>query len=54
MLEKSLGLLFFLKKPSPPRKGANLVFLRITVDGIPKDLSPKRKLGKKSLEQQSC
>ena len=42
MLEKSLGLLFFLKKPSPYRKGPWLIFLRITVDGIPKELSLKR------------
>jgi integrase len=42
MLEKSLGLLFFLRNPSPPRKGPKLLFLRITVDGIPKELSLKR------------
>ena len=42
MLEKSLGLLFFLRKPSPYRKGPKLVFLRITIDGIPKELSLKR------------
>jgi integrase len=42
MLEKSLGLLFFLRNPSPYRKGPKLVFLRITVDGIPKELSLKR------------
>lgn len=42
MLEKSLGLLFFLRKPRPHRKGPKLVFLRITVDGVPKELSLKR------------
>jgi len=42
MLAKSLGLLFFLKKPSPYRKGPLLIFLRITVDGIPRELSLKR------------
>lgn len=42
MLEKSLGLLFFLKKPSPYRKGPWLVFIRVTVNGIPKELSLKR------------
>ena len=42
MLEKSLGILFFLRKPSPMRPGPWLIFLRITVDGIPKELSLKR------------
>jgi len=42
MLEKSFGLTFFLKTP---RKRINLryVYLRITVDGIPKEVSTKRK-----------
>jgi integrase len=43
MLEKSLGLLFFLRKPSPFRQGPRLIFLRITVDGVPKELSLKRR-----------
>ena len=42
MLEKSLGLLFFLRNPSPYRKGPKLIFLRITVDGVIKELSLKR------------
>ncbi|HEY4111862.1 site-specific integrase, partial [Puia sp.] len=42
VMEKSLGILFFLRKPSPMRPGPRLVFLRITVDGIPKELSLKR------------
>jgi integrase len=41
-MEKSFGILFFLRKPSPFRSGPWLVFLRITVDGIPKELSLKR------------
>ncbi|MGH2611785.1 MAG: Arm DNA-binding domain-containing protein [Rhabdochlamydiaceae bacterium] len=41
MLEKSLGLLFFLRKPRPFRKGPRLVFLRITMDGVRKELSLK-------------
>jgi hypothetical protein len=41
-MEKSLGILFFLRKPRPFRTGPWLVFLRITVDGIPKELSLKR------------
>jgi hypothetical protein len=42
MLEKSFGLLFFLKKPNPFRKGPWLLFLRITVNGISRELSLKR------------
>jgi len=41
-MEKSLGILFFLRKPRPFRKGPWLVFLRLTVDGISKELSLKR------------
>jgi len=41
-MERSLGILFFLRRPSPFRKGPWLVFLRITVDGISKELSLKR------------
>lgn len=42
MLENSFGLTFFLKTP---RKKNNIrfVYLRITVDGIPKETSTKRK-----------
>lgn len=43
MLEKSVGFLFFLRKPSPFRKGPWLLNLRITVDGIAKELSLKRR-----------
>jgi hypothetical protein len=42
VMEKSLGILFFLRKPRPFRPGPWLVFLRITVDGISKELSLKR------------
>ena len=42
MLESSFGLAFFLKSP---HKGSKIraVYLRITVDGVPKDTSTKRK-----------
>lgn len=44
MLEKSISLLFYLKKPkSFERKKLKDVYLRITVDGIAKELSCKRK-----------
>ncbi len=42
MLDKSFGLLFYLKKPKNYRKGEIPIYLRITVDGVPKELSVKR------------
>jgi site-specific recombinase XerD len=42
MLEKSLGLMFFLKKPQDYVEGLVPVYLRITVDGLPKEMSTKR------------
>jgi integrase len=42
MLEKSLGILFFLKQPRNYDGGPMYIYLRITVDGIPKELSAKR------------
>ena len=44
MPEKSMGLLFFLKKPKNYRNGGlRDVRLKITVDGIARELSCKRK-----------
>src|SRR5690349_18238119 len=42
MLDKSFGLHFYLKKPKNYQKGSIPIYLRITVDGIPKELSTKR------------
>lgn len=42
MLEKSLGVMFFLKTPAK-KQNLRTVYLRITVDGIPKETSTKRK-----------
>lgn len=42
MLEKSLGLLFFLRKPQNYTGGPVSIYLRITVDGIRKEVSLKR------------
>lgn len=42
MLDKSFGLLFYLKKPKNYVKGEVPIYLRITVDGTPKELSVKR------------
>lgn len=42
MLDKSFGLHFYLKKPKNYVKGPIPIYLRITVDGVPKELSTKR------------
>ncbi|MFA6152795.1 MAG: site-specific integrase [Chitinophagaceae bacterium] len=42
MLEKSFGLFFFLKQPKNQKNGPRYVYLRITVDGVSKELSTKR------------
>ncbi|WP_211217446.1 Arm DNA-binding domain-containing protein [Segetibacter koreensis] len=43
MLEESFGLLFYLKKPKNYSKGLLPIYLRITVDGIVKELSLNRR-----------
>src|ERR1051325_11571628 len=42
MLEKSFSLLFYLKKPKNYEKGNLPIYLRITVDGVPKEISTGR------------
>jgi hypothetical protein len=42
MLEKSFGLFFFLKAPKNQKSDERYIYLRITVDGIPKEVSLKR------------
>lgn len=42
MLEKSLGLMFYLKRPRNYQGGPVYIYLKITVDGVSKDLSVKR------------
>jgi hypothetical protein len=42
MLEKSFGLLFFLKQSKKNQNGERYIYLRITVDRISKELSTKR------------
>jgi hypothetical protein len=42
MLEKSFGLFFFLKQPKKETVVERYVYLRITVNGISKELSTKR------------
>ena len=39
MLEKSFSILFFLRKPRKYTIGKMPVYMRITVDGIPKEFS---------------
>ena len=41
MLEKSMGILFYPKKPKEYKTGPVEIYIRITVDGIPKELSAK-------------
>src|SRR4051812_24481293 len=42
MLEESFGLLFYLKKTRNYSKGPLPIYLRITVDGVAKELSLNR------------
>ncbi|WP_025145327.1 site-specific integrase [Pedobacter jeongneungensis] len=42
MLEKSFGLLYYLKKPKNQKKKDRYVYLRVTVDGKSKEVSTKR------------
>lgn len=42
MLEKSFGLLFFLKQSKKNKNGEKYIYLRITVNGVSKELSTKR------------
>jgi hypothetical protein len=42
MIPKSFGLLFYLKKPRDYAKGERPIYLRITVDGVPKEMSIQR------------
>ncbi|GAB3910326.1 site-specific integrase [Mucilaginibacter ginsenosidivorans] len=42
MIEKSFGLFFFLKQPKNQKGDERYIYLRITVDGISKEISTKR------------
>ncbi len=42
MMEKSFGLFFFLKQPKNQKGDERYIYLRITVDGISKEISTKR------------
>ena len=41
MIEQSFGLLFYLKKPKGFTAGEISIYLRITIDGTPVELSTK-------------
>ncbi|MYY44015.1 site-specific integrase [Elizabethkingia anophelis] len=43
MLENSYGLTFFLKSPKNKKTPTRSVYVRVTVDGVPKETSTKRK-----------
>ncbi|SHF79191.1 site-specific integrase [Chryseobacterium sp. OV279] len=51
MLENSYGLTFFLKTPKRKSDMIRYVYLRVTVDGIPKETSTKRKWDAKRWDQ---
>ncbi|MCT2409298.1 hypothetical protein NZD88_17250 [Chryseobacterium antibioticum] len=51
MLENSYGLTFFLKTPKRKSDMIRYVYLRVTVDGIPKETSTKRKWNLKRWDQ---
>ncbi|REC60326.1 site-specific integrase [Chryseobacterium pennae] len=42
MIEKSFGVMFFLKTPEK-KENSRILYLRITVDGVPKETSTKRR-----------
>src|SRR4051812_26563106 len=42
MLEKSFSILFYLKKPKGYISGMMPIYMRITVDGVPKEMTTKR------------
>lgn len=42
MLEKSFGLFYFLKQPKTSKRPNHYVYLRITVNGVCRDISIKR------------
>lgn len=42
MLENSFGLFFFLKQPKTQKNDERYVYLRITVDGVAREVSTKR------------
>jgi hypothetical protein len=54
MLEKSFSLLFYLKKPKNYRNGAMPIYLRITVDGIPKEISTGRQCQPERWNANAC
>lgn len=54
MLEKSFTILFYPKKPKNFQKGPIPVYLRITVDGVPKELSMKRTFDPQRWNKDAC
>jgi site-specific recombinase XerD len=42
MIPKSFGLLFYLKKPRGNATGERPIYLRITIDGVPKEMTVQR------------
>ncbi|GAA5089256.1 hypothetical protein GCM10023210_13840 [Chryseobacterium ginsengisoli] len=53
MLETSYGLNFFLKSPKIKTTQIRYVYLRVTVDGVPKETSTKMKWDAKRWDQEA-
>nr|WP_199156127.1 site-specific integrase [Pedobacter sp. ASV2] len=51
MLEKSYGINFFLKSPKKKGTMLRIIYLRITVDGVPKETSTKQKWDERRWDQ---
>jgi len=53
MLEASYGLNFFLKSPKNKTIQIRYVYLRVTVDGVPKEISTKMKWDARRWDQEA-
>lgn len=53
MLENSFGLFFFLKQPKNQKNDERYVYLRITVNGVAREVSAKRIWYESRWEQKS-
>lgn len=54
MLESSCGFNFFLKSPKVKTMQVRYIYLRVTVDGVPKETSTKKKWNLKNWNQDLC
>lgn len=54
MLESCYGLNFYLKSPKNKAVQVRYIYLRVTVDGVPKETSTKKKWDVKRWNQEAC